>query len=185
MKNRGFTLIETLVAITLLTIAITAPITLTGRSLAAAFYARDQVTAFHLAQEAIETVRHIRDRNALLTAHGIPTNIMSGIPSNGTFIIDTLTDEIWRESELDCDIPYLKATEDGSFYGHGNDPCDEEESGWAPTRFKREVEARWVRQPEELNLKVTVTWTVGSFQNRSFSISTNLYRWVNDVDDTP
>ena len=51
--KKGFTLIETLVAVSLLTVAIVAPMTLTARSLSAAYYARDQITAFHLAQEAI------------------------------------------------------------------------------------------------------------------------------------
>src|SRR3989344_5745503 len=65
ISSRGFTLIETLVAVTLLSVAITAPMSLTTRSLAAAYYARDQITAFHLAQEAIESVRHARDHNIL------------------------------------------------------------------------------------------------------------------------
>ena len=50
-KIRGFTLIETLVAISLLMVAIVAPMSLTARSLATAYYARDQITAFHLAQK--------------------------------------------------------------------------------------------------------------------------------------
>src|SRR3989338_949042 len=62
----GFTLIETLVAISLLTIAIIAPMALTAQSLATAYYARDQITAFYMAQEAIEGVRALRDGQILL-----------------------------------------------------------------------------------------------------------------------
>src|SRR3989338_11299272 len=41
--SRGFTLIETMVAIALLTISIVAPMSLTTQSLASAYYARDQI----------------------------------------------------------------------------------------------------------------------------------------------
>ena len=72
-KNSGFTLIETLVAISLLSVSIVAPMALASQSLAAAYYARDQITAYHLAQEAIEAMRSIRDRQILklpsLAAH--------------------------------------------------------------------------------------------------------------------
>ena len=59
--SRGFTLIETLVAVSLLAVVIVAPMSLTTQSLSSAYYARDQMTAFHLAQEAIESVRSVRD----------------------------------------------------------------------------------------------------------------------------
>src|SRR3989338_503600 len=72
----GFTLIETLVAISLLTVAIVVPMSLVTKSLSTAYYARDQVTAFHLAQEAIEIVRHVRDNNILMNAQGTPTDLL-------------------------------------------------------------------------------------------------------------
>src|SRR4051812_30812476 len=98
-NERGFTLIETLVAIALLTIAIVAPMTLTTQSLAGAYYARDQVTAFFLAQEAIESVRSIRDNNVLSTALGTPTDLLSGIPAvdGRPFTVDAHTVPVTME----------------------------------------------------------------------------------------
>ncbi len=64
-KNRGFTIVETLVAITILMIAIVGPLTISHKGLLAAIYARDQVTASYLAQDAMEYIKNIKDTNLL------------------------------------------------------------------------------------------------------------------------
>lgn len=63
--NRGFTILETLVAIFILVLAITGPMVFAQSSLRTAFLSRDQITAFFLAQDAIETIKNIRDDNAI------------------------------------------------------------------------------------------------------------------------
>src|SRR5665213_1019796 len=78
-RQRGFTLVETLAAISLITIAIVAPMALTVQSLQAAYYARDQITASNLAQEGIEAIRSVRDGNILATAKGTATDLFQGI----------------------------------------------------------------------------------------------------------
>lgn len=179
-SERAFTLIETLVAISILTIAIVAPMTLVSRSIAAAYYARDQITAFHLAQEAIETVRHVRDHNVLETALGTPTDILLGIPLNTPFVVNTVEDIDDAIDEIPCisgTCPALQRDPTDTFYGYG--------AGWTDTRFTRTVEAETVREdeseiPQEIRISVTVSWQTSSFQSRSFTISENLYRWVQD-----
>ena len=57
----GYTLIEALVAITIIVFATTGPLELAGKSLGQSYYARDQIAAFYLAQEGIEMVRAMRD----------------------------------------------------------------------------------------------------------------------------
>ncbi len=64
-QNRGFTLVETLVAITILLLVIIGPITAAQKGIKNAYYASEQLTAVFLAQEAIEGVREMRDRQAL------------------------------------------------------------------------------------------------------------------------
>lgn len=64
-KNRGFTIMETLIAISLLLLAVTGPMVFAQNALRAAFNSRDQVTAFYLAQDAIELVKNVRDNNFL------------------------------------------------------------------------------------------------------------------------
>lgn len=68
MYTRGFTLIETLVAVTLLATTIVLPYYAIQRSLVATYTARDELIASSLAQEAIEYVRAVRDSNYLYSA---------------------------------------------------------------------------------------------------------------------
>lgn len=64
-SNKGFTLIETLVAISILLIAVVGPMSFMGDSLSQIYVARDQAVASNLAQEGIEGVRQIRDSKLL------------------------------------------------------------------------------------------------------------------------
>jgi len=62
---RGFTLVETMIAVTILTFAVAGPLFTASRALVAAEIARDQLTASYLAQEGVEYVRAMRDTEYL------------------------------------------------------------------------------------------------------------------------
>ncbi|MFA6158790.1 MAG: prepilin-type N-terminal cleavage/methylation domain-containing protein [Candidatus Paceibacterota bacterium] len=62
-KNAGFTLVESMVAVSILSVAITGPLLIAQKGIASAVYSRDQVTASYLAQEAVEYIRNARDTN--------------------------------------------------------------------------------------------------------------------------
>jgi len=71
MKNtRGFTLVETLVAVSILTLSVSAPLYTASRAIVAAEISRDQLTASYLAQEGIEYARMMRD-DAYLSAYQV------------------------------------------------------------------------------------------------------------------
>lgn len=175
---RGFTLIETLVAISLLTVAIAAPMSLASQSLSSAFYARDQITAFYLAQEAIETVRAVRDGNALRIVQGGSADLLGGIPSTqgAPFYVDTLSNTMTPcDTTPGASCPVLR--NDGQVYRYdtGN-----------PTRFVRTVRATQIGNGiDEIRVSAEVRWTTGAFQERFFTISENLYRWVPDSTVNP
>lgn len=63
--QKGFTLVETLVAISILVIAIAGPMTMAAKGLQSTYHAKNQLVAVHLAQEAIEIVRMKRDNYTL------------------------------------------------------------------------------------------------------------------------
>lgn len=180
-KIGGFTLIETLVAVMLLSIAVVAPMSLASKSLGSAYYARDQITAFYLAQEAIEALRSIRDSQILIiagNAAGAP-DIFGLIPHlNEPFIVDgRIGDASTAIVRCDGTCPPLQTN--GTLYGYpvlGDDP-----NAWTPTHFTRTVHAHAVgASQDEIRVTVTVTWQTGPIQQRSFTISENMYRWVAD-----
>lgn len=87
--SRGFTILETLIAITVLVFAITGPLSLVAGSIRSSGYARDSITAFYLAQEAVEYIRNMRDINALnenLTSANWLDNIESGTGAGGPYV---------------------------------------------------------------------------------------------------
>lgn len=79
-KQKGFTLLETLVAIFILTLAITGPVYIASIAFRNTIDGRDNISAQYLAEEVVEVVRNMRDTYAIkhenasadwLTATGI------------------------------------------------------------------------------------------------------------------
>lgn len=177
MKNKGFTLVETLVAVSILTVAIMAPMTLTQQSLSSAYYARDQITAYNLAQEGIESVRAVRDGQILAiskTSNASAIDLFGPIPINQDFTIDGLdTNPSTAMETCASACPNLQLSPDGSLYGYG--------AGWAETKFTRTLHASYVGgSQDEILLSVEVSWPTDAGQPRTFSIYENVYRWIND-----
>jgi len=83
-KNKGFTIIETLVAITILMIAITGPLTVSQRGLSNAVFARDQLVATYLAQDALEFVHYVRDWNVINSLPAYNNDLVSTSAANGS-----------------------------------------------------------------------------------------------------
>lgn len=66
--QKGFTLVETLAAVLLLSIALAGPMVIAQKGLQTALTAKDQDTAYNLAQDAVEYIRWARDTNCLTAA---------------------------------------------------------------------------------------------------------------------
>ncbi len=185
-SERGMTLIETLVAVTILTVAIVAPMQLTISSLASANYARDQILAANLAQEAIESVRSKRDGNILTLAltgnatcasDGLPMHILCGIPIDQDFIIDTAENNLITLCSGTC--PYLKTDSAQTLYGYN--------ATWTTeTAYRRVVNVSYVtyagapaeRAEDEIKITVTVTRKATVHQLPPTVITENMYRWI-------
>jgi len=87
-NKTGLTLVETLVAVSILTIAVIGPLGIIAQALHTSYYTRDQMTAHYLAQEAIEYVRNLRDNKSIEITGAVvgnpevvigPTDWLSGV----------------------------------------------------------------------------------------------------------
>lgn len=67
-SEKGFSLVETLIAVVIIVISVVAPLSIASHAITFANAARDEVTATNLAQEAIEFIRNERDFSALNVA---------------------------------------------------------------------------------------------------------------------
>ena len=60
-KNKGFTIVETIIAIFVFSVAITAVMAVFSRGIESTDYAKNKMIASYLAQEGIEHIRNLRD----------------------------------------------------------------------------------------------------------------------------
>ncbi len=174
-RGTGFTLVETLVAISLLTIAIVPPMLLTVQSLSSAYYSRDEITAYYLAQEGIEIVHQIRDGQILQiaeTSNSAGINLFGPIPINQNFIVDARQQYSSSNLPPTCNTTCPPLQTDGNLYGYNIG---------TNTNFTRTLYASFVNgNQDELHVQVTVSWHTGAYNTRTFTISEDLYRWVQD-----
>jgi len=148
MKKRGFTLIETIVAIAVLALAITGPLLLVSRGIESSNFARDQITAAFLAQDAMEYILAKRDYNK---SEGL--DWLDGIDGIGS--IDTTT----SLSDPDTDIGARLLKYDpaiGYNFSSGTD-----------TRFDQEVAVTNIND-NEARISVRIKWQSGILQRFFF-----------------
>jgi len=76
IKNKGFTILEAIIAVSIITIGIISLLIFSQNAVLTIYHARNNLTAVYLAKEGMENIRNIRDQNLLRGA-----NWNSGISS--------------------------------------------------------------------------------------------------------
>jgi prepilin-type N-terminal cleavage/methylation domain-containing protein len=187
-QSRGFTLVETLVAISILLVVIVGPMTVASRGMQSAFYASDQTTAIYLAQEAIEHIQKLRDDTALDNYDDYMTDGNDGDGDTWEWHDDLSShcrdgdgcDVNFAASPItyrDCSTAsscvlnkYTGASPGDRVYGYSSG------SGWAPSIFTRRIRVGDDTSANGVPVTVTVSWNSSLFGNtRTVTLQTYVY----------
>ncbi len=189
LRNKGFTIVETLIAISILAIALTGPLSIVSQSLKSSYFARDLVTALYLAQEAVEYIRNRRDQNGLQK-----TTAADWL--NGLTVSTDTGENILNDVNSSVSKAYLERTSSGyslkKCTPNGDQDCPamtydpntriygEYTGGLANSVFTREIiMAKSPGDPDakrEIIVSVRVSWNTSSISN-SVVIDEHLYNW--------
>lgn len=174
---RGFTLIETLIAVSILMTAIVGPLVFTARSLSGSSYVRDQIAAYYLAQEALDVVRSVRDNNSLVSENWdtmIKAQCNEGCTVDA-FSLDQRLEECSPTNPTSCVV--LRTDSDGlRFYHQGS------KSGGTDSIFRRYVtytNSDLTQEPNDQSeavITVTVKWMSGLIP-RTLVLKENMFDW--------
>lgn len=176
-SSAGFTLLETLVAIFILVISITGPMVFAQSGLRAAFLARDQVTAFYLAQDVIETIKNTRDENGLNNQDWL-TSICDEtlVNNNGVCVIyiDTTVENPVAER---CDggiCPPLYLDTSNRYVYNGTPETE--------SRFTRTVYVTETNDDIEAEVVVEVVWQSNvRIDGSRIIVQENIFNWIPQV----
>lgn len=177
-SGEGFTLVETLVAIAVLVGVVAAPMFIASQGIKTAAFARDQVIAAYLAQDAVEFVIAKKKQNTLDEVLQISNGLLFNLDvcaSPDGCVIDTTYPLIPLQVEI-CFIsgcPPLKFNSVTGAYGYNDAP---DPQNWTESRFTRKITIDSLSNNEAV-LAVTIFWRNTLIQ-KSFTIKTNIYKTV-------
>ncbi len=183
-KNRGFTLVETLVAISIFTTSILAMLVLLSQSISNTGYAKRKVIATYLAQEGIEYMRNMRDTFVLYNStsqfgwdqfneklgDGSCTNLPNGCYFDADNIDFENTDQPMTDVEFNScgtSCPALLYDDGAGTYKYNIG---------INSGYRRKITAS-VISADETRIFSTVYWTQGS-GTYNIVFSESLFNWV-------
>ncbi len=180
--NGGFTLVETLVAISIFTMAVLTLIVILSQGIININYAKQKVVAEYLAQEGIEYVKNIRDTNvisATITSVGwtaFKTQIANCFGIDGCYVDDV---NLFNGGSLmtvknvtvgactsgNCPALYYSSS---GIYNY--------DVGGKNSGFIRTIKTT-ANGNDEVEITSTVSWTQGSGLH-SITFSNSLFNWI-------
>ena len=162
---RGFSLLETVIAIAILVAAILGPLTLASSSIRLASLAKNNLTAATLAEEGIDLIRTTRG-NSLIAGSTWDSWIM-GLQSGDCFAaagcrIDAQNSNVESCIGFSC---VLNLDGDLYTYASGN-----------PSAFTRKINIVEIAPGVEVRVKSTVSWR-DRFGIKSFELTEQMLNW--------
>ncbi len=172
-KNRAFTLVETLVAISIFTVSILGMMSVLASGVSNTNYAKRKMTAAYLAQEGIEYIRNMRDTFVLYPQvsgnswTGFRSRLSSCNSNDGCSF-----DVVFPHGVRGCNNP-----NDCKLYVNENGGYDTSSTG-SDSGFSRKI---WMvtfpGDQDQVKIFSKVEWTQGS-GSYNITFSENLYNWI-------
>ncbi len=170
-SNGGFTLLEALVAVSILMVAVVAPITISQKGLSSAVYTKNYMLASYLAQDAMEYIKNQRD---FVTINDEESD-WDNLSIFNDCLAPTIGDTYCHINTISNDIypgegGVLKFNNVGGFYGY--DPT------WDDTDFTRKISIKLDpnnNNTDEALVEITVSW--GSDTNNEVKLYSLIYNY--------
>jgi prepilin-type N-terminal cleavage/methylation domain-containing protein len=185
-QNEGFSLVETLVAISILLIVIVGPMTTSSRTAKSSTFATEQIQAFYLAQEGLELAQKVRDDFLLTQFRTTPapnnsswssfigsTAYQHCLTPNGCGLrwgnaVGSPIQSVRCDSSIDACKLYLSSNDWRSRYTH--------DSSGSITPFTRIIYFQTTVPGREVQVRSEVTWRTGSIvASQRVEVDTYLY----------
>lgn len=181
-KRAGFTILESIVAIFILSLAISGAFVAVGQGLLQSSMAKDDIKAYYLAQEAFEIIRNKRDSNQLLkinTGNGFWLTGIAQFGSDPCYFGRICSADASVQALVYCGTNWgscgnLRQNQTTFIYGYN--------PSWKDSGFKREIkieEVNWEKDSlgndalSEISITVRITWSRGLL-TRTFEAKSNL-----------
>ncbi len=191
----AFTVIEALVAISMLLLAVSSSFAIGQSSLQSSSLVKNKIVAYYLAQEGIEYIRHMRDNNGLAMLKNKSDNSMSWLDGYAHYYGDwtqndpcsignvcrvDITNQVTPLTQCQhgiCPNLYIEQSSGLFQYGTTGSAVD---SG-----FVRSISigGTGTSDQREIQVVVTVSWTQNGV-SKSLVLSENLYNWqqIQEID---
>jgi prepilin-type N-terminal cleavage/methylation domain-containing protein len=170
MKNSGFTIIESLVAVAILVTVIIGATGVMQSGISSYIFSKDQIAAFYLAQEGFEQIRNLRDENRLNSRdwlYDIAENSSDPCYFGSACTVSPVETSSATRCSSPGSCPNLRQDPDTGFFGYN--------TLWNETIFRREIELSSINA-DEVAVTVTVDWHKGVL-SRQFKARENLLDW--------
>jgi len=173
INQRGFTVLESIIAIFVLSLSVSGAFSAVQQSFSQAIIAKDEVKAFYLAQEAIEIIINKRDSNQIDKIRGGASTWLSGItdasncPFGNICRADATTDSLVLCGNEWDSCPVLNQDQTTYLYNYSTGNA---------SIFKREIQIESINA-NEIAVTVRIHWTKG-LTSKEFKVKTHLFNWI-------
>lgn len=175
-NKKGFTLVETLIAISILLVGVSAAFSAAQSGLSSTIAVKDRVAAIFLAQEAMEAVRNLKDSNLLAENNATPPSNnnphwLNGLANSG--------DPCAGGASCDYDfnpnhtLPAFIACNTSCFL-RINSAGEYVHSSGTQSKFRRFITVEEISSgaPKEARVTVTVNWA-----GQTVTVRDSLFNW--------